>query len=76
MVVNYKNHTIEYFGDPIAFTDKWRGKVRISWDENGTRKVVPFDSPLTGFSSLLEAEAWGLEVGKKWIDDGKPGLFK
>jgi len=72
MVVIYKNHVIEYFGGPIAISDNWRGKVRISWDENGTRKMVPFDSPSTGFSSLREAELWALDFGKKWIDDGKP----
>ena len=71
MIANYKNHAIEYFGEPIPFSDKGRGKVRISWNENGTRKISPFDGPIMGFSSLREAESWGLQFGKKWVDDGK-----
>jgi len=72
LLVHYKHHLIEYFGDRLPFSDKWSGRVRISWNENGKTKLAPFDGPVKGFSSLLEAEAWGLQLGKKWIDDGKP----
>jgi len=65
MVVIYKNHVIEYFGGPIAISDNWRGKVRISWDENGTRKVVPVDSPSTGFSFTAGGGGVGITIWKK-----------
>ena len=52
------------------------GQVKISWNENGAVKVVPFASPPGEFSSLSEAELGGLQFGKEWIDDEKPVIPK
>jgi hypothetical protein len=72
LLIHYKDHLIEYFSDRLPSSDKWRGKARISWVENGISNLTLFDGPIIGFSSLLEAESWGLEFGKRWIDEGKP----
>ena len=68
MEANYKNYLIEAAAIHIPYSDKWTGKVKISWNENGTAKTVPFDSLPERFSSPSEAELWGLQFGKEWID--------
>jgi hypothetical protein len=73
MKLKHKDHTIECISRSIPFSDRWSAKVIISWSKTGT-KIQEFDGPIGGFSSKADAEIWGIDFGKKWIDAGKPPL--
>jgi hypothetical protein len=74
MKKNHKRHAIESFGWQIPDTSVWSAKVVVSWSEGGTEKTNKFDGEVANFRSKAEAETYGIEFAKKWIDDGKPSL--
>jgi hypothetical protein len=73
MKIDYNGHTIESVATELPPDEIWCAKVIVSWSQERT-EVRQFDGPVTGFRGKGEAEAWGIEFGKKWIDDGKPSL--
>lgn len=76
MDINYKRHLIESLSDLSPDGNRWLGKVIVLWEDAGTNRSQPFDGPLEGFSTKSEAESWGIQFGRKWIDDGKPTVNK
>jgi hypothetical protein len=46
--------------------------VLVSWDAEGQRKIHEFHGPVDGFATQKDSESWGVEFGKKWINDGNP----
>ena len=76
METNYNGHLIRSLGDEKPGTDKWIAKVVVMWPANGQDEIQQFDGPQQGFASKQEAESWGIQFGRKWIDDGKPPLRK
>jgi hypothetical protein len=57
-------------------SDRWIVEINVVYPEADGDKNQRFEGPLDGFPSKAEAESWELEVGRKWIDDGKPVLHK
>jgi hypothetical protein len=71
MDTNYKNHLIKSVASPIPNSDHWTATVSITWSETNQEQLRKFDGPVAGFPSLGEAESWGVQFAKNWIDDGK-----
>ena len=73
MEETYKTHKILASSWQLADSRHWEPRVHVSWSESGERKEKPlvFTRPC---SSEEQAEREGLELAKKWIDDGKPEL--
>jgi hypothetical protein len=74
MKINHNGHTIDSIGWQVPDASVWSAKVVVSWFEAGTEKTSKFDGPVTDFRSKAEAETYGIEFAKKWIDDGKPSV--
>jgi hypothetical protein len=73
MKINHNDHTIESTGWQVPDTSVWSAKVVVSWSKTGA-KIQEFDGPVADFRSKAEAETYGIEFAKKWIDDGKPSM--
>jgi hypothetical protein len=73
MKTNHKRHRIESLGWQAAGTSVWSAKVVVSWSKAGAQESRKF-RPVATFRSKAEAETYGIEFAKKWIDDGKPAL--
>jgi len=76
MTDDYKQHLIQATALQFADSKKWAVKVIVSWDEAANGELRQFDGPIAGFDSQGEAESWGMQFGRKWIDQGKPDLHK
>jgi hypothetical protein len=74
MVLAYKGHTLGTIPWRIPNSKKWRAKVIVQWNEGSTLRTQHFDSPGDGFGSEEKADLWAITSGRKWIDDGKPGI--
>jgi len=49
---------------------RWRPKALVSAVEGGTLRMHPVSAPLaTMFDTEREADAYAVEMAKKWIDD-------
>jgi hypothetical protein len=71
MISEYKNHMIK-----IQVTEegvRWNCRMVVEWSDGADLRTEPFTISET-FASQSEAESWGLQFAKKWIDDGKPNL--
>ena len=76
MQTNYKEHVIQSMAPRANPYSRWHVKIIVSWIEGPTNQMRQFDGPNAGFATQQEAEVWGIEFGKKWINDGKPDLHK
>jgi hypothetical protein len=76
MEMNYNGHRIQSVSRVKPDSDRWEVEINVLYPEAAGDKNERFEAPLEGFVSKAEAESWGIEVGKKWIDDGKPNLRK
>jgi len=72
----YKRHHISSHATLNPETNRWTPKVTISWDESGMRKMQNLDGPVDHSGSEQDANTEGVQLGRKWIDDGKPDLRK
>jgi hypothetical protein len=70
MEVEYKGNTIKVTSFRLPESDRWSAKVIVN---NGER-IDAIDGATAGYASEREAEAFGLELARQWIDDGKPPL--
>ena len=46
----------------------------VQWNEGSTLRTQRFDSPGDGFGTEEKADLWAITTGRKWIDNGKPGI--
>jgi hypothetical protein len=76
MDMTYKGHRISSFSRQNPDNCRWLVEIDVLWPEAGRDSNQRFEGPLDGFASKADAESWGIEMGKKWIDDGKPDLRK
>jgi hypothetical protein len=74
MEMNYHGHRIQAVSREKLDINRWVVEVNVLYPEVDVEKNKRFEGPLDGFASKAEAESWGIEMGKKWIDDGKPDL--
>jgi hypothetical protein len=65
-------HIIEATATQDAETARWTVHVVVSWERGTDLTFQPLEGPPEGFATEAEAEAWGVALGQKWIDDGKP----
>ena len=65
-------HIIEATATQDAEAARWTVHVVVSWERGTDLAFQPLDGPPEGFGTAAEAEAWGIALGQKWIDDGKP----
>ena len=72
--MNYHRHRIQSVSREKPDSDRWDVEINVLYPEADGDKNQRFEGPLDGFASKAEAESWGIEVGQKWIDDGKPHL--
>ena len=63
----YKTYIIVASADFDPATEKWIPTV-VCWTSDGQRKLHTFNSLLNRFTSRHEAEAFGMETAKAWID--------
>ena len=73
MKKNHKRHRIESLGWQAAGKSVWSARVVVSWSQAGTQESRQF-GPAANFRSKAEAETYGIEFAKKWINDGKPAI--
>ena len=76
MFLPYNGHSIGTIPWRIPNSNKWRAKVIVQWTEGLTPRTQCFVSPVDGFGSEEKADLWAIAIGRKWIDDGKPGIEK
>jgi hypothetical protein len=76
MEMNYHGHRIQAVSREKPDSNRWVVEINVLYPEVDVEKNQRFEGPLDGFASKAEAESWGIEIGKKWIDDGKPDLHK
>ena len=72
MIVRHTEHLIEISATAIPNSHNWAATVLVSWDGEGQRNVHEFHGPADGFATQKDSESWGIEFGRKWINDGKP----
>jgi hypothetical protein len=72
MDTTYKGHWISSFSRQNPDNDRWLVEIDVFSPQAGGGKNQRFEGPLEGFPSQAEAELWGIQVAKKWIDAGKP----
>jgi hypothetical protein len=73
MEETYKHHKIVASTWQLSDSGHWEPRVTVTWDEG----QQPRSKPLVftrAFSTEREAELEGLELARKWIDEGKPNL--
>ncbi len=67
--VQYKGWAIE----PQSYESdgrRWRPKALVSAVDGGTLRMYPVSAPLAVmFDTEREADAYAIEMAKKWIDD-------
>ncbi len=76
MEEHYKGHLIIDRSTLNPDTQRWTPNVGIIWDEGGSTRFVTLDRPVDHSASKEEAERDAIQLGRKWIDDGKPDLGK
>lgn len=73
MEENYKGHKITASPWHITDTRQWQPELAVVWRE-GSNEAIKYLVITKYFATRIEAEREGLEIAKKWIDDGKPDL--
>ena len=73
MDADYKGHHIKSVARYLPDSDRWTAHVVINWTDRSHERFSQFDVK-RGFATEEEAEQAGLELAKKWIDNGKPRL--
>lgn len=74
METTYKGHRIQVFSHLKPDSHRWTVETHVLQPEINKELSRRFQGPLEGFASRTEAESWGIQTGKKWIDAGKPDL--
>jgi hypothetical protein len=65
----YKNRLIVALADLDPVTKLWTPAVTISWRTDAHEKLHTLDSLSDSFDNRWDAEAFGLERGKLWVND-------
>ena len=71
----YKKHRIHVRVEP-GFNRTWRVKIAVSWKTDGIHNVMALGANMYGFSTGGEAQIFGSDRARKWIDsraDNTPG---
>ena len=68
----YKGYLIKIISIPLPNRSNWGANVLVHWYEGNTKRTQPLDGPASGFESRKEADSWGVQSGRKWIDNGMP----
>jgi hypothetical protein len=67
----YQGYLIVASSERIETTGKWSIWVGVYWSSNGTRQSQVFKSAADTFDTKDEAEKFGLQMGKEWIEKRK-----
>jgi hypothetical protein len=71
----HRDHTIVSSASKDEVTQQWMAIVSISWFKaNGRRDVHFLTNSLALFPNFREAELYGIERGRAWIDLKVSGL--
>ena len=73
MEETYNHHKIIASTWQLSGSGNWEPRVVVTWNEGQQQKSKPLVFT-RAFSTERHAELEGLELGRKWIDDGKPDL--
>ena len=73
MEETYNHHKIVASTWQLSGSGHWEPRVTVTWNEGQQQrsKRLVFTR---AFSTEREAELEGLELARKWIDEGKPNL--
>ncbi len=69
---NYKGHHVQAQPTLNPDTNRWTPKVTVRWDEYGKTMIHNLYGPIDHSGSKQDAENEAIQMGRKWIDDGKP----
>jgi hypothetical protein len=65
---SYRGHRIEFHSEARA-PGEWIARLTIAFMENGKEKRIPvFGRRRMTFASRAQADAYGFELAKLWID--------
>lgn len=64
----YKSHSIIPHCSINRATGFWTVKIEITWKADSRRETERLNAPRDGFKTKEEAETFGIELGKSWID--------
>lgn len=70
MKVLYEGYYVEALLRRKPDSDRWLVRVRVSW-QAPMRESHSLEGPPDGFQTQEEAESYGIELGRKWVDDAK-----
>jgi hypothetical protein len=70
MEESYKGHIIKATAWHITDTRQWQPELAVIWRE-GKHEAIKYLLRTKYFATQSEAEREGIEIAKKWIDDGK-----
>ncbi len=74
----YESHFIDALLRRKPESDRWLVRVRVSW-QGDKREIRWGDGPSDGFETKEEAEKYGIDLGRRWIDEKRSrrdsGLF-
>ena len=68
----YEGCLILASSDRVETTGKWTIWVGVYWSSGGRRERKVFSSFTNIFDTKDEAENFGFQIAKEWIDKGKP----
>ncbi len=71
METRYKGHGILAFARQLPDSDRFEPHVTVVWSEGQQERAESAAFPLV-IPTEQEAEVQGVQLAKKWIDDGKP----
>ena len=71
MEARYKGHGILASARQVSDSDRFQPHVTVVWSEGQKEKAESAVFPL-GSPTERQAELHGVQLAKKWIDDGKP----
>jgi hypothetical protein len=64
----YRDYLIVASADFDEVTGRWTPSVIVTWNENGAQKLQTLDSLPIAFFRQSDAEMFGTERAKAWID--------
>jgi len=73
MEARYKGHGILASARHLSDSDRFEPHVTVVWSEGQEERAESAVFPLV-IPTRRQAEVQGVQLAKKWIDDGKPEL--
>jgi hypothetical protein len=64
----YRDYLVVGSSQHVETTGKWSIWVGVYWSSDDTRQSKVFNSLTDTFDTQEEAERFGLEMGKEWIE--------